>query len=196
MCVKPITNQATCTVQSWKAATRLVIDLRMHSRNGRSLLLLSLGGSGLDGGGSNSNRGLVVLGDGKALAVGGETEEGLSALAADEAIGVLSHVGGRGALGALLLELLDLAGSLNGEVFEESLGALLVLVGDSLGGGVHLLLALTLSSLGVNHSGNSALLGEASFLKGELLSELGSASDETVNSVFGGLFDLFSTKLR
>jgi len=173
-----------------------VIGLNRSSSDSRSLLLLSLGGSGLDGGGGNSDGGLVVLGDGKALAVGGETEEGLSTLSTDEAVGVLSHVGGRGALGALLLELLDLAGSLHGEVLKEGLGALLVLVGDSLGGGVHLLLALTLSSLGVNHGGNGALLGEAGLLEGELLSELGGASNETVNSVLGGLLNLFSTRLR
>ena len=49
----------------------------------------------------------VLLGDGKSLAIGGQTEEGLSALAADVSVGVLSHVGGGRAVGALLLELFD-----------------------------------------------------------------------------------------
>ena len=157
-----------------------------------SLLLLS---SGLDGSGGDSSNSLVLLGDGEALAVLGEAEESLSALTADETIGVLSHVGSRGALGAFLLELLDLAGGLNGEVVEEGLCALLVLVGDSLRGGVHLLLALTLTSLSVDHGGHGGLSGEASLLEGKLLSELGSTSDETVNGVLSGLLNLRSKKL-
>ena len=171
-----------------------MIGLGRNSVSSSSLLLLTLS-SGLVGIGDSGGGSLVLLGDGEALAVLGEAEESLSALTADETIGVLSHVGSGRALGALLLELLDLAGGLNGEVVEEGLCALLVLVGDSLGGRVHLLLALTLTSLSVDHGGHGGLSGEASLLEGKLLSELGSTSDETVNGVLSGLLNLRSKKL-
>lgn len=158
----------------------------------RSLLLLLGGTLGNNGSGVLDNGGLVVLGDGEALAVGGEAEEGLAALAANVAIGVLGHVGGRGAVGALLLELLDLAGGLNGEVLEEGLGALAVLVGDPLGGGVDLLLALALATLGVNQGVHGALVKEAGLLEAELVLELGGAAHEAVNGALGVLLDLVS----
>lgn len=77
-----------------------------------SLLLLALSG-GLDGSGSGSGSRFVLLGDGETLAIGGEAEESLTTLTADETIGVLSHVGGGRAQGALLLELLHFARGLN-----------------------------------------------------------------------------------
>ena len=63
---------------------------------------------------------------------------------------MLGHVGSGRAVGALLLQFLDFAVSLNREVLEEGLGALLVFVGDLLGGGVDLLFSLSLTTLGVD----------------------------------------------
>ena len=75
-------------------------------------LLLFLGSSGtsLDWcGGGDCTGGLVVLGNGQSLAISGKSEEGTATLSANVAVGMLSHVSGGRAVGALLLELLDLA---------------------------------------------------------------------------------------
>mgnify|MGYP000862918328 CR=1 FL=1 len=77
---------------------------------GCSLLLFLSGCTSLYLSGSNSSaRWLVVFGNGESLSVSGESEEGTAALSANVAIWVLSHVGGWWTVGALLLELLDLA---------------------------------------------------------------------------------------
>lgn len=72
------------------------------------LLFLGSGGFGWSGN-SNGRCGLVVLGNGESLSISGESEEGTTALSTNIAIWVLGHVGGGWAVGALLLELLDLA---------------------------------------------------------------------------------------
>lgn len=170
-------------------------DTGNSSEQVKSLFLaLCLAGGSLDSKGNDGGiGGLVVLGDGKSLAVSGESEEGTSALSADVSVGVLSHVGGGRAVGALLLQFLDLAVGLNREVLEEGLGALLVGVLDLLRGGVHLLFSLTLTTLGVDERVHDALVLEASLNKGELAIELSGTEDDTVNGVLSGILNLGST---
>lgn len=103
---------------------------------------------------------------------------------------MLGHVGSGRAVGALLLQFLDLAVSLNREVLEEGLGALLVGVLDLLGGGVDLLFSLSLTTLGVDESVDDALVLEASLGKSVFTLELSSTEDDTVAN--GGLFNLRS----
>lgn len=103
---------------------------------------------------------------------------------------MLGHVGSGRAVGALLLQFLDLAVSLNREVLEEGLGALLVGVLDLLGGGVDLLFSLSLTTLGVDESVDDALVLEASLSKSVFTLELSSTEDDTVAN--GGLFNLRS----
>lgn len=103
---------------------------------------------------------------------------------------MLGHVGSGRAVGALLLQFLDLAVSLNREVLEEGLGALLVGVLDLLGGGVDLLFSLSLTTLGVDESVDDALVLEASLGKSVFTLELSGTEDDTVAN--GGLFNLRS----
>ncbi len=105
---------------------------------------------------------------------------------------MLCHVGSRGAVGALRLELLDFAVSLNREVLEKCLCALLVSVLNLLGGGVHLLLALTLTALSVNQGVNDALINKTGLNEVELVLELGSAEHNAVYAVLGDFLDLRS----
>ena len=105
---------------------------------------------------------------------------------------MLSHVGAGRASGGLLLELLDLAVSLNREVLEDGLGALLVGVLDLLGGGVDLLFALTLATLGVNQGVDGALALEASSGDGVFSAELGGTENNAVDFAFGLLLNLGS----
>ena len=107
-----------------------------------SSTLASSGGSLLDDGG-----GLVLLGNGQSLAVLGKLVEHVSALAAGVSVGVIGHVGSRGALFALNLELSNLAGVIDVEVLKDGLGSLLVLVLYLLGLGVDLLLSLLLTTV-------------------------------------------------
>ena len=123
----------------------------------------------------------------------GKTEEGLTALTANETIGVLSHVGSRRASGAFLLQLLDLTVGLNREVLKNGLGALLVSVGDLLGCGVDLLLSLSLATLGVNESGDSGLGLETTSLNRGGVLELSGTEDDTVDTVFANFLNLRST---
>ena len=95
----------------------------------------------------NDSLGLVLLGNGKSLSVLGELVEHVTALSAGVSVWVVSHVGGRGALFALDLQLGDLAGVVNIEVLKDGLGSLLVLVADLLGLGVNLLLSLLLTTV-------------------------------------------------
>ena len=111
-------------------------------------LLLALGTTlGSDDNLLNDSLRLVLLGNGKSLSVLGELVEHVAALSAGVSVGVVSHVGGRGALFALDLQLGDLAGVVDVEVLEDSLGSLLVLVADLLGLGVNLLLSLLLTTV-------------------------------------------------
>ena len=105
---------------------------------------------------------------------------------------MLSHEGTGRALGALLLELLDLTVSLNGEVFQNGLGALLVGVSDLLGGGVDLLFALTLATLGINESVDGGLGLETGFSNGELVVELSGTENDTVDGAFSLFLNLVS----
>jgi len=111
-------------------------------------LLLALGTTLGSGGclGLSSCSGFVLLGNGQSLAVLGELVEHISALATGVSVGVISHVGGRGALFAFDLELNNLASVVNVEVLEDGLGSLLVFVADLLGLGVNLLLSLFLTT--------------------------------------------------
>ena len=74
----------------------------------------------------------------------------------------------RGALFALDLQLGDLAGVVDIEVLEDSLGSLLVLVADLLGLGVNLLLSLLLTTAEAEHHVNGGLLLKAEGLNGAL----------------------------
>jgi len=105
---------------------------------------------------------------------------------------VLSHEGAGGALRALLLELLDLAVSLNREVLKDLLGALLVSMLDLLGGGVDLLFALTLATLGVNQGGDGALALETGTGDGELVLKLSGTENNAVDVAFGLLLNFGS----
>ena len=112
-------------------------------------LLLALG-SALTSSGNNlldDCLRLVLLGNGKSLAILGELVEHVSALSASMSVGMVSHVGGRRALFALDLQLGDLASVVNVEVLKDSLRSLLVLVADLLGLGVNLLLSLLLTTI-------------------------------------------------
>ena len=111
-------------------------------------LLLALGTTlgGNDNLLNNSLR-LVLFWNGKSLSVLGELVEHVTALSAGVSVGVVSHVGGRGALFALDLQLGDLAGVVDIEVLKNGLGSLLVLVADLLGLGVNLLLSLLLTTV-------------------------------------------------
>ena len=111
-------------------------------------LLLALGTTlgGNDNLLNNSLR-LVLLRNGKSLSVLGELVEHVTALSAGVSVGVVSHVGGRGALFALDLQLGDLAGVVDIEVLKDGLGSLLVLVADLLGLGVNLLLSILLTTV-------------------------------------------------
>lgn len=106
---------------------------------------------------------------------------------------MLGHVGGGRAVGALLLQFLDLTVSLNREVLKEGLGALLVGVLDLLGGGVDLLFSLSLTTLGVNESIDNALVLEAALGKGVFTLELSGTEDDTVDGVLGDILDFGST---
>ena len=94
---------------------------------------------------SSSSR-FVLLGDGKSLSVLGELVEHVAAFTASMSVGMISHISSRRALLALNLELNNLASVVNVEVFEDGLGSLLVLVCNSLGLGVDLLLSLLLTT--------------------------------------------------
>jgi hypothetical protein len=112
-------------------------------------LLLALG-SALTSSGNNlldDCLRLVLLGNGKSLAILGELVEHVSALSASVSVGMVSHVGCRRALFALDLQLGDLASVVNVEVLKDGLGSLLVLVADLLGLGVNLLLSLLLTTV-------------------------------------------------
>jgi hypothetical protein len=135
---------------------------------------------------------LVLFGNGKSLALGREAVEHVTALAASEAIGMVSHVGGDLALVALVLQLLDLARSLNVVVVEESLGSLLVLVLYLLGLGVDLLLSLSLTTIESDEGVNRALGLEACLLKSKLLDEGSSVENESIDGVFNLFLNLGS----
>jgi hypothetical protein len=110
-------------------------------------LLLALGTLGGNDNLLNNSLRLVLLRNGKSLSVLGELVEHVTALSAGVSVGVVSHVGGRGALFALDLQLGDLAGVVDIEVLKDGLGSLLVLVADLLGLGVNLLLSLLLTTV-------------------------------------------------
>ncbi len=111
-------------------------------------LLLALGTTlGSDDNLLNDSLRLVLLGNGQSLSVLGELVEHVAALSTGVSVGVISHVGGRGALFALDLQLGDLAGVVHVEVLKDGLGSLLVLVADLLGLGVNLLLSLLLTTV-------------------------------------------------
>jgi len=156
-----------------------------------SLLLAALLGSSLGGELQESGLlGLVLLGRRHPLVVGSESVEGLAATTANITISVISHVCGRWALRALLLEFLDLSVGLNVEVVKSLLAALQVLVLDDLGCGEDFLLALTLATLGVNKSTDSALVGEAGREERHLILKLGSSEDHAVNRVLNSVLNL------
>ena len=111
-------------------------------------LLLALGTTlGSDDNFLNDSLRLVLLRNGKSLSVLGELVEHVTALSASVSVGVVSHVGGGGALLALNLQLGDLAGVVDIEVLKNGLGSLFVLVADLLGLGVNLLLSLLLTTV-------------------------------------------------
>ena len=111
-------------------------------------LLLALGTTlGSDDNFLNDSLRLVLLRNGKSLSVLGELVEHVTALSASVSVGVVSHVGGGGALLALNLQLGDLAGVVDIEVLKNGLGSLFVLVADLLGLGVNLLLSLFLTTV-------------------------------------------------
>ena len=110
-------------------------------------LLLALGTLGGNDNLLNNSLRLVLLRNGKSLSVLGELVEHVTALSAGVSVGVVSHVGGRGALFALDLQLGDLAGVVDIEVLKDCLGSLLVLVANLLGLGVNLLLSLLLTTV-------------------------------------------------
>ena len=111
-------------------------------------LLLALGTTlGSDDNLLNDSLRLVLLGNGQSLSVLGELVEHVAALSAGVSVGVVSHVGSRGALFALDLQLGDLAGVVDVEVLKDGLGSLLVLVANLLGLGVNLLLSLLLTTV-------------------------------------------------
>ena len=116
----------------------------------------------------NDSLGLVLLGNGKSLSVLGELVEHVTALSAGVSVGVVSHVGGRGALFALDLQLGDLAGVVDVEVLEDSLGSLFVLVANLLGLGVNLLLSLLLTTAEAEDHIDGGLLLKAKGLNGAL----------------------------
>lgn len=105
---------------------------------------------------------------------------------------MLSHEGAGRASGALLLELLDLAVSFNGEVLKDLLGACFVRMLDLLGGGVNLLFALTLTTLGVNHGVDGGLSLETSIGDGKTVVELGGTENKTVDIALGLFFNFSS----
>ena len=80
-----------------------------------------------------------------------------------------------------MLELLDLAVGLDDVVLQGSHGAFGVLVGDLLGLGVNLLLALTLATFKIHEGNHVALGGEACFLDGAIVKQHGGAEHESVN---------------
>lgn len=169
----------------------------LETKPWRSLLLGLLGGVLLDELLVSGLGGLVLLGMGHTLLVLRQAEIGLAAAAAHEAVGVLGHVGGGGAIRALLLELLDLAIGLHVEVLEGLELALLVRVLDDHGRGVCLLLALTLATLGINQGGDGRALGEASLSQRLLvLNELSGAEDQAVDGVLNSGLDLGSIAKR
>jgi hypothetical protein len=72
------------------------------------------------------------------------------------------------------------------------LGALLVSVLDLLGGGVDLLFALTLATLGVNQGGDGALALETGTGDGELVLKLSGTENNAVDVAFGLLLNFGS----
>ena len=123
-------------------------------------LLLALGTTlGSDDNFLNDSLRLVLLRNGKSLSVLGELVEHVTALSASVSVGVVSHVGGRGALFALNLQLGDLAGVVDIEVLKNGLGSLFVLVADLLGLGVNLLLSLFLTTVKGQAYVNGCLYG-------------------------------------
>merc|ERR1711959_70623 len=99
---------------------------------------------------------------------------------------MVSHVGADLAVRGLHLQALDLAGGfVNLEVLQNGLGSLLVLMLDLLGLGVDLLLSLTLSSVKVAGRFDVSLVLEGALVDGEVLIELGSTADQTVDFVAG-----------
>ena len=160
------------------------------------LLLLASVLLGRGGGDSDGNLGLLVLGDGKSLTLGGQTVDHVAALTAGEAIGMVSHVGGNLALVALVLQLLDLARSLDVVVLKECELSLAVLVLDLLGLGVNLLLSLTLATVKGNEGVNAALGLEASLSEGEGLLEVGSVENKSVDGVVNLFLDFGSKQKK
>ena len=135
-------------------------------------LLLALGTTlGSDDNFLNDSLRLVLLRNGKSLSVLGELVEHVTALSASVSVGVVSHVGGRGALFALDLQLGDLAGVVDIEVLKNGLGSLLVLVADLLGLGVNLLLSLLLTTAKAEDHVNGGLIFKAEGLNGALTVE-------------------------
>lgn len=72
-----------------------------------------------------------------------------------------------------------------------------MLVGDSLGGSENLLLALTLTTLGVNHSVDGAFGGQTRLLNGHLVvGKLSGTADKAGNLVVDKIFGLFSKGIK
>ena len=116
----------------------------------------------------------------------------MTALAASESVGMVSHVGGDLALVALVLQLLDFARILNVVVVEKGQVSLLVRVLYLLGLGVDLLLSLLLTTIEGNKSVNAALSLESGLGKSELLLKGGGVENESIDRVFNLLFNLGS----
>ena len=159
-------------------------------------LLLLLASVLLARGGGNwsSDGGLLVLGDGKSLAIGGQFEDRVSGLSASPSVRMVGHVGGDLTVGVLHLQPLDLAVALDVVVFEESLGSLAVLVLDLLGLGVDLLLSLPLATVEGDEGVDAALGLETSLLKGHGLLKRGSVEHESVDGELNLGLDLGSTQ--
>ena len=124
-----------------------MISIFRRGKEARSLLLALGTTLGSDDNLLNDSLRLVLLGNGQSLTVLGELVEHVAALSAGVSVGVVSHVGARGALFALNLQLGDLAGVVDIEVLKDGLGSLLVLVANLLGLGVNLLLSLLLTTV-------------------------------------------------
>ena len=103
---------------------------------------------------------------------------------------MVSHVGTGLAHWGFALELLNLARWLNTVVFEKSLRSLLMLVGDSLGLGVHLLLSLSLTTIKDQKSINGTLVNDTSLSKSHIVGKGTGVESKTGNVVFSQISDL------
>ena len=169
----------------------------MGSRNDCSLLLLLTGillGRGSSS--SDSNLRLLVLGNRKSLTGRSETVKSVATLAADVSVRMVSHVGSDLASGALTFQSLDLAGSFDVVVVEESEGSLLMLVLYLLGLGVDLLLSLSLTTVKSNNNVDACLSLKTCLFDGQFIVESGGVEDDLVYWVLDLLLDLRSKQIK